>query len=227
MIKINLLQKKNSVGLTSLTSVQGSPVMGVFQKLKDKLSGGSGPQSAMSARNSKLKTQEASKKVLIMLGIVSLASYLAYDYLEKMKAEKIAEVDAVISKQQEVIAKLDKEIAERSSYENYKKKIEADEKAVRTKIEVIKKLLDERPTIAKLLIALGQATPKDVWVTSFQWQDTSITISGNSIGTVVVTEFVKNLEESIFFKDVNLNNMRQARDKGLDIASFELGAKKK
>jgi Tfp pilus assembly protein PilN len=229
MIKVNLLQKKSATALTTMTGASpASGLQGILEKFRalTPFKKGLGGETRLT-KNTRLKGQEASKKLITVLVLYGVCSYLAYDYLEKIKAEKLQEVQLEIDQFQIEITALDKEIGKKANYESLKKQYEADEKSVRTKIEVVKKLLDERPTISKLLLALSQATPKDVWISSFQWQDTSITINGNSIGTVVVTDFVKNLEETIFFKDVNLKSMRQTKDKGLDIASFELEARKK
>lgn len=230
MIKINLLQKKSAANLTSLTSTsRAGGVQGVLDKLKE--------HSALKRffpagdsrypKSSRLKGPDATRKMGTVLLIYLGVSYFAYDYLEGIKVTKLAEAQVEVDALNKEIGDLDKEIGKRKTFESLKRQLEADEKSVRTKIEVVKKLLDERPTISKLLLALSQATPKDVWISSFQWQDTNITINGSSIGTVVVTDFMQNLEETIFFKELKMKKIGQVKDKGLDIATFELEAKKK
>ena len=227
MIRINLVQKKSSAGLTSLTQSPGAASL--LQRIKDgsiftRATDGRVPKGGSIA---KAQGKEATRRLVIALALCGGCAYFAHDYLEGRKQAELDAVQVQIDVLAKKVSDLDKDIGKRAGFEMLKKQLDSDEKSVRTKIDVVKKLLDERPTISKLLLALSTAIPKDVWVSNFTWQDTAITISGSSIGTVVVTDFVKNLEETIFFRDVTLKSMKQTKDKGLDIATFDLEAKKK
>lgn len=228
MIKINLAQKKRSTGI-GLEDSSGlkSQWQDFLRKTKlDRFLPQESP-AYKSTKGAQLRGKEATRNLLVavILGIIVFG--VGYHLIEQMKQQELDIVNGELERLSNEVSLLDSEINKTAGYETLRKSIEADEKAVKTKMAVVQKLLEERPVVSKMLIALSQATPKDVWISAFAWQDGVIKMSGSAIGASVVSDFQNALEETIYFKDVNMLGMRTTKEKGVDITTFDLEAKKR
>ncbi len=228
MIKINLAQKKRSAGI-GLEEGGGLKAQWHDFLRKTKLDRFL-PQDSpayKSTKGAQLRGKEATRNLVVSL-ILGMAVFgMGYYLIEERKLEELGVVNSEIERLANEMSLLDSEIAKTAGYETLRKSIEADEKSVKTKMSVVQKLLEERPVVSKMLIALSQATPKDVWISGFTWQDGVIKMSGSAIGASVVSDFQNALEETIYFKDVNMMGMRTTKDKGVDVTTFDLEAKKR
>jgi hypothetical protein len=143
---------------------------------------------------------------------------------ERLLEEVTAEVTTVDSK----IALLDSELSKTQGYEQAKKSLEADEKKIRTKIDTIQELIRDRSTPPKILMTLSDSIPKDVWLRDFALHDKSFKISGLSNGMDVVSDFIRNLSETIYFSDVQLKGSKSDVQKnGRELTTFELEAQRR
>lgn len=211
MIKINLLQRKAAVGVSEGTSAGGTGgLSGILAKLK----GGGGFAAA----------DEGMKTLIIQGGVLGIILIAGTWYLGEKRAEYIAEVDAQISEIDSKDALLVSELSKTSGYEQTKRNLEQDEKTIRTKIKTIQELILDRTTPPKILMALSEAIPKDVWLKDFKIQGKRFTISGSSNGMDVVSDFMKGLEETIYFKNVVLKSSKSetSQKAGRQTAQFEL-----
>lgn len=215
MIKINLYHRKAAVGVV-VDSSGATPATGL-KGLIDKLKGGA-------------EGIGDEKKAIIILGVVYAAIYFGvYWYVGSLQEEMIAAVEAEISTLNSKTTLLTSELNKTNGYEQIKKSLEADEKTIRTKIETIQELIRDRSTPPKILTTLSEATPKDVWLREFSLQSRHFKIAGNSISMEVVSDFMKSLEETIYFKTVVLKSSKQeATVKGARaLAVFELEAERR
>ena len=162
------------------------------------------------------------------LVILALVGYFGNYFIEDLKTEEIKKADASIQKLKDEKGKLNHELEETKKYEGIKKALESDEIVIRTKLDTIQKLVQDRTTPPKLLVAISAAIPKEVWLSQIQVEDSNISLSGDSLDFNQVSEFMKNLNESAFFKDLALKNTQQGKDEtGLDTAKFELAMKRR
>ena len=210
MIKINLLKRKSS---------QRSAVAGGQSLSADVISG--------QLKDSFARMSNETKSVIITLIFYAVIGYVGNYLLEDRKQKDLVNADSEVQKLQNEITLLDSEIAKTKGYEKIKKELEEDERAIKTKIETIQKLVDERATPPKMLMTLSQATPPDVWIEDFSIRDNDIRIKGSALGLTIVSDFMKALEETVYFKDVALKNGRQQRERGVEVANFDLELKKR
>ncbi len=207
MIKINLYQRKAAVGVSAGAATAG--LSATIDKIKNE---------GLPALIAELK---ASAILVVIYGVILIVGIW---FSSERKAKFIAEVDAEIALIDSKLNLLASELNKTSGYEQTKKNLEQDEKTIRTKINTIQELIRDRSTPPKILMALSEATPKDVWLKSFTLEDKKFSIVGSSLGMDIVSDFMKGLEETIYFKNVILKTSKSdiGQKAGRSVAQFEL-----
>ena len=108
------------------------------------------------------------------------------------------------SSAEESIRKLEAEIAihkpEEERVEGFKKK----KSELEDKIDVIRGLDRARSGPVRIFDELSKNTPDRLWLTSISTAGVAITVEGNSLDTGVVADFLRSLNGSDYFKDVDL-----------------------
>ncbi len=166
----------------------------------------------------------AFRQALVLGALMLGGSY----WVDTTKENEIHQAQEVIDKLREDQAQIRKSLDETKKYEGLKKALEDDELVIRQKLDVIQKLMSDRAVPPKLLLALSSALPKEVWLSEFRVEPQDITFRGDASDFNQVSDFMKNLNESISFKDVVLRNTQQARDEqGVETAKFEIVVKRR
>ena len=101
-------------------------------------------------------------------------------------------------------------------------------KELRLKLDVITSLDRARSGPLRLLDELSLRTPERLWLTQLQTKGTVITLEGESLDTGVVADFLRSLNESEYFVDVDLD--RTSRGKviqGVRVVKFAIRARMK
>jgi hypothetical protein len=211
MIKVNLQHRKAAVGVAAGTG-EGAKGFSGFGGLLEKLRGGD--------------FGDSDKRSAIIVGIVyAVIIGGGWWIVGEREAEMLAKVDAESSAVDSKLNLLSSELNKTSGYEQIKKSLEADEKTIRTKIDTIQELIRDRSTPPKILTTLSETIPKEVWLQEFSLKDQHFKIRGNSTSMDVISDFIKGLEETIYFKNVVLKSSKQETPKGgHSTASFELEA---
>ena len=108
------------------------------------------------------------------------------------------------SSAEESIRKLEAEIAiykpEEQRVEGFKKK----KSELEDKIDVIRGLDRARSGPVRIFDELSKNTPDRLWLTSISTAGVAITVEGDSLDTGVVADFLRSLNGSDYFKDVDL-----------------------
>lgn len=108
------------------------------------------------------------------------------------------------SSAEESIRKLEAEIAiykpEEERVEGFKKK----KSELEDKIDVIRGLDRARSGPVRIFDELSKKTPDRLWLTSISTEGVAITVEGDSLDTGVVADFLRSLNGSEYFKDVDL-----------------------
>lgn len=108
------------------------------------------------------------------------------------------------SSAEESIRKLEAEIAiykpEEERVEGFKKK----KSELEDKIDVIRGLDRARSGPVRIFDELSKNTPDRLWLTSISTAGVAITVEGDSLDTGVVADFLRSLNGSDYFKDVDL-----------------------
>ncbi len=158
-------------------------------------------------------------------GLPIVVAILATYFLGDFKSQEIQKVQDEITKAMAEQTKLQLELTKTKRFDELKKQIDSDEFMIKTKLQTIEKLIVDRTTPPKLLLALSRAIPADVWLSDLKVNGTEVTLKGSSLDFNQISDFMRNLNESAFFKELNLRSTQQAKDEsGLEIAQFELSA---
>jgi Tfp pilus assembly protein PilN len=201
MIKINLATRKQS-GLSGEVKSQSIGKKVNFDQLKDL----------------------PLRKVLLPVLVGIAASY----YLESFKEEEIKKLDDVFAKVNQETTRLQNEVSKFKDIESIKTSLDEDEVVIRTKLETIQKLIEDRGSSYRVLTALSNTLPKNIWLTEIRMEKTEVELVGMSLDLNHISDFMKGLEENAFFTGVELKGTRQVRDtSGVDASTFELKAKRR
>ncbi|RMH50436.1 MAG: fimbrial assembly protein [Zetaproteobacteria bacterium] len=98
-------------------------------------------------------------------------------------------------------------------------KLRAD---VEAKLGVIDTLQEGRFRTLRLLLAISQAIPENVWVDSIRDDGKRFSIHGRGESNNVVAEFMRQLDASPSFANVRLDVIRRSEVGGVRVRSFEL-----
>jgi Tfp pilus assembly protein PilN len=217
MIKINLASKKQAV--TAQGAAGAAPKRPSFDFKKIDL-------DTIRDNLSFEFLKDPQTRKLLLVAVVSIMCYLALDGYE---ADLVKKQDDILVQITSDNLKLSAELAKTKGYEAIKLEIDTDEKILRTKLDTIKSLIAERQIPPKLLLALSNDIPSETWLSEFAITDKDLKLKGSSTGYGQISDFMKMLGESEYLTDVKLISSRQEKDptNGMDLASFELSAKRK
>jgi Tfp pilus assembly protein PilN len=218
MIKVNLQNRKAAVGVVAGSATGQSGGGGGFKGFLDRLKNRAGESGSSFSEGDK-----RSAAILLVVYAVILGG--GWWYSGQRKADMLAKEDADIATLDSKLNLLASELNKTNGYEQIKKSLEADEKTIRTKINTIQELIRDRSTPPKILTTLSETIPKEVWLRDFSLQARHFHISGLATSMDVVSDFMKSLEETIYFKGVVLKSSKQETASGGRVsASFELEA---
>ena len=162
------------------------------------------------------------------IGAVALVAILSQFVLSSYEQQEIERIDGAIKKlkadQVQAKANLDKT----KGFEQIKKSLDGDEMTIKTKIEVIQKLILDRQKPPKLMLALSSLMPSDVWLQSFSMTPTELKLQGRAVGLIQVSDFIKSLGESADFSEPKLVSSDVVRDEtGAEVSHFEILARRR
>jgi type IV pilus assembly protein PilN len=110
------------------------------------------------------------------------------------------------------------QLAQVAAFRKQKSKLEK-------KIDVIDGLDRARSGPVRVLAELATRTPDRLWLTSLVTQGKTLTLKGESIDNELVALFLRALDESEYFTDVDLESSVMAGDrKGVRLVSFNINA---
>jgi len=164
------------------------------------------------------------KKFAPPLIIVILVSML----IETEKEKKMAEATKLFNAVKKQNTQLMTELAKKKGYEEQKRRIDTDEFTMKSKIDIIEKLVSERGQSYTMLKTLSENIPENVWLTSFGRNGKSLFFVGRSLGFNPITDFMKKLDGDAYFKNLQLKKTEQIGGPGgQKISSFEIEAQGK
>ncbi|RMF48239.1 MAG: fimbrial protein [Deltaproteobacteria bacterium] len=163
------------------------------------------------------KEQLRSQVVILVLSVVLVGAACAALYMSM--DDKISSVRADIARKNRKIAELRKTIGEVGRV----KKLQEE---LRGKIEVLQTLKKNRSGPVHLLDELNRSLPPKLWLTNFQEKGDNVQISGVGLNEETVAAFMRNLEKSVYFSNVQLRVTEQMAKEGLKLQRFDLSARK-
>ena len=133
----------------------------------------------------------------------------------------VGEVEAMqtkIDQKRADISRLQKAIKEVKDFEKR-------QKALRAKLNVLEKLKTARTGPVYLLDNLYTAMPEKLWLTKFSEGKGQAKIEGIGGSEEIVAEFLRDLEGSNSFKDVELKTIKQVTKEKIKFHQFQLTCK--
>lgn len=91
-------------------------------------------------------------------------------------------------------------------------KLNSEKNKINTQIGVIRDLSKGRYTFVKILDALQTLIPEKAWVIKFNIKDKTVNLEGRAIDDLVVSTFMQNLEESVFFSNVTWIDSKEVNE---------------
>lgn len=150
----------------------------------------------------------------LVLGFVLLAGgvYFAHSDINR-------QLEGVQTSVRQMQADLERYKPQQAKVESFK----VQRSALAGKLDIIKGLDAQRTGPVRIMDELGARTPERLWLTKLRFKGTSITLDGASMDTGVVADFLRNLNESSFFKSVDLNKTNRGKEMaGVKLVNFTI-----
>lgn len=148
--------------------------------------------------------------IVISLGIMGFWWWSLYLRINELKSEKAA-AEAKIAQQEKLL----KEV----------KNVEEEEKVVKEKIDVIRKLEANQTGPVRLVDEISRLLPKGVGLTKLSEKGGQVDLEGNAITNNELVSFINALKASPMFNDVYLIISEQAKLEGFEIYKYKLQLK--
>jgi len=160
--------------------------------------------------------------------LVLIVGAVAYGYNDYQKQELLDQQQTKLNELRATRTKLEQEASKMKALKEQQTELEAAQELIRTKLEIMTKLMSERGAAAKILRSLSNSLPAEIWLTDFRIKDNDVVIRGNASDIGQVPNVVKALQENAYFTDVALKSSQETKDEsGARIATFEVGAKQR
>lgn len=102
----------------------------------------------------------------------------------------------------------------------------AKKQALEEKLAAIRKLDEARRGPVRLLGEVGHQTPDRLWLTQLRANENEVTLEGASLDTSVVADFLRNLNDSSYFSEVDLDRTAREREiRGVKLVNFTITAR--
>jgi type IV pilus assembly protein PilN len=160
-------------------------------------------------RKEKLRTQ-ISVLCLSLLFVCIICGAVYVRMMSKIN-DKAAEVGSV---EQEIV-QLKKKIGEVSKY----KKLQGD---LKKKLDILDVLKENRDGPVHLLNELSLALPDKLWIKNYSVSGGKINIAGLCLSEKIVATFMRNLENSPYYRKVELGVTEQTTVNGVKLQKFSL-----
>jgi len=92
-------------------------------------------------------------------------------------------------------------------------------------LAVIDKLEKGKRGPVRVLDEMSSSIPKRVWITSFREQGGTLSLTGSAIDNADISEFMRALQKTPYFTDINLKFTQADLKDGATVYNFEIGCK--
>ncbi len=134
-------------------------------------------------------------------------------------------IQADLQKAQNAVRQIESDIEQ---YKPQEAKV-AEFKQVRTQLEdklaVIDGLDKGRTGPVRLMDEVSRHTPERLWLTRLETKGAKITVEGESLDTGMVADFLRGLNESLYFQNVDLDKTSRGKEiEGIKLVTFVITA---
>lgn len=163
------------------------------------------------AAQKKEKLREQIIVAIVILTVVLLGCITAYTTVMAKIIQKTTE----ISNQEQEIAKLDKIIGEVGRVKKLQEELQG-------KLDVLDRLKQGKSGPVHLLDELSKALPEKLWIDSFKESAGRIDISGTGLNEETVALFLRQLEDSPYYRNVELQVIEQISTQSVKLHRFTI-----
>ena len=154
-------------------------------------------------------------------GVLALGLVLAFGVIAMVDRAQ----DAALEKAGATIRQLETDIARYKPEEDKVQAFKAKRIQLEDKIDVIRGLDRARSGPVRIMDELSRNTPERLWLTSLSTEGTQITVEGDSLDTSIVADFLRSLNASPFFTEVDLERtFSGAQVEGVQFVHFVITA---
>lgn len=139
---------------------------------------------------------------IAILGLLVALLIMIVPYM--VQKRRIAVLDQEIARTKQELQRYTKLVKEVGELDDLKAELEE-------KLAIIERLNTNRLGPARVLYDLSVATPEKLWLIEFTERNQVATLIGMSLDNETIAEFMRRLEASPYFSDVDLVETRQAR----------------
>lgn len=161
------------------------------------------------------RTKETAKQEIIIASLILTMLVLAMAGVQWYLITRVTTTKGAITQAEQEIQLLKAKIGE---IENLKKL--QDE--VRKKLDVLNQLRAGKTGPVRRLAALSGAVPDKVWLTKYSESGDALSISGIAYTEELIAEFMRNLEASRQYRQVELQVSEQVELSGIKAKRFDL-----
>jgi type IV pilus assembly protein PilN len=167
-------------------------------------------------RQKKKRSNSIYQLVAMSGGIVFalLLAVIAHFYFQGQIADqeqKITDADAEIKRLEKIIGEV--------------KELDQQKSRLLNQLAVIDKLEKGKRGPVRVLDELSNAIPKRVWLTNFREGGGNLSMTGAAIDNADISEFMRALQKSPYFTDVQLKFTQADVREGVSVYNFEVGCK--
>lgn len=227
MIKINLALKKQASALGSAKASQKSKAGdSILQRLLPSLFRTKTAAAVNATAAAGSATAFEPRRLLAPAVAVVAALFLA----DSIKNDELGKLDQELQVRHAEKAKLESDLAKLKGFEQIKAQLEADEKLIRTKMIALQTLQTDRSSSFDALRVLAEVIPPDTWLGQFKIENAKGSLLGASLTYQSVSDFMRRLEETPLFQNVQLKTTKQDASSSTGLqqrAVFELQFQKR
>lgn len=158
------------------------------------------------------------RQILLQQVLVLLLTVAAIGAFQARLSSQMQRTQARIQQMDKDVAQFQPQLEQVEAFKKKKKELEK-------KIEVIESLDRARRGPVRILADLSDRIPDRVWLTSLETNGSQVKMQGESLDNELVAIFLRNLGESKYFGDVDLDGTKLSKEKhGLNLVKFDLKA---
>jgi len=161
------------------------------------------------------KKKETAQQQLMIFAVIIAGALIAMGAIYIITAGKINTTKSEITRSENELADLKKKIGEIDNL----KKLQAE---VQKKLDILNQLRKGKTGPAIRLARLSDIVPEKMWLTRYQESGSSVSISGLTYSEDLIAEFMRSIQSSNEFSNVELQVSEQQEVGGIKLKKFDI-----
>jgi len=161
------------------------------------------------------RKKETATQQLVIMGLVLLTALGLCGIVYVVTVGKISSTKTEITKSEDELASLKKKIGEIDNL----KKLQAE---VQKKLDILNQLRKEKTGPAMRLARISDIVQEKMWLTKYQESGANVSISGYAYTEELIADFMRSIQASQEFTNVELQVSEQQEINGIKLKKFDL-----